>query len=101
VIGDYGRPYAFHKNIGTGTGLKLKLIGNENALAGLKARIKYSNGNLGPMFEYSPKQGFRNSKSRSIIFAHSKDVESILIDHHLGESIIPVTEGKRRFSVNY
>ena len=101
VIGDNGRPYAFHENIGTGTGLKLKLIGNENALAGLKARIKYSNGNLGPMFEYSPKQGFRNSKSRSIIFAHSKDVESILIDHHLGESIIPVTEDKRKYSVNF
>ena len=101
VIGDNGRPYAFHENISTGTGLKLKLIGNENALAGLKARIKYSNGNLGPMFEYSPKQGFRSSKSRSIIFAHSKDVESIIIDHHMGESIIPMTEDKREYSANF
>jgi len=101
VIGDSGRPYALHKNITTGTGLKLRLLGNENALAGLKARIKYSNGSLGPMLEYSPKQGFRSSKSRSIIFAHSKDVESILIDHHLGESIIPVAENKREYSVNF
>jgi hypothetical protein len=101
VIGDYGRPYAFHENISTGTGLKLKLIGNENALAGLKARIKYSKGNLGPMFEYSPKQGFRSSKSRSIIFAHSEDIESIIIDHHMGESIIPVTEDKREYSANF
>jgi len=101
VIGDHGRPYALHENIGTGAGLKLKLIGNENSLIGLKARIRHTNGNLGPMFEYSPKQGFRSSKSRSIIFAHSKDVESILIDHHLGGSIIPVTEDKREYSVNF
>ncbi|MDB4530869.1 VCBS repeat-containing protein [bacterium] len=101
IIGDYGKAYAIHTNISNDNGIKLNLQGNDNALVGLKARIRYLNGSLGPVYEYSPKQGFRSSKGRSFIFNNSRNIESILIDHRNKKHVIDIKENIDEYSVYF
>ena len=58
-------------------GIKLKLKGDSLNLIGLKARLRYKDRNKGPIYEYTPKYGYRKEAPNHFIFGVRSPVEAI------------------------
>jgi len=73
-------------------GIKLQLNGNTLDLIGLKARLRYRDGSKGPLYEYTPKYGYRKEAPNYFIFGSDSLAVAIEIINgakHIELDILP------------
>jgi hypothetical protein len=79
VIPDYNGGIRYYTNKNPKKGIKLRLNGDSTKLIGLKARLRYKDGSKGPLYEYTPKYGYRKEAPSHFIFGVRSPVEAIEI----------------------
>jgi hypothetical protein len=77
VIPDYNGGVRYYTNKTQKQGIKLRLNGDSAKLIGLKARLHYKDGSKGPIYEYTPKYGYRKEAPNHFIFGVRSPVEAI------------------------
>jgi hypothetical protein len=96
IIPSYGAGVRHYKNITPGEGIKLQLTGDSLKLIGLKARLRYRDGSQGPLYEYTPKYGYRKEAANHFIFGIRAPVEAIEI---IGLGELPVVPGQVAYTL--
>ena len=99
IIPNYGSRIVHYKNRNLTRGIKLNMKGNSLDLIGLKARLRYQNGNWGPLYEYSPKYGYRKEAANYFIFGSNQKPEAIEIIGPVARYELPIELGQDSYAL--
>ena len=78
-------------------GIKLKLKGDSLNLIGLKARLRYKDRNKGPIYEYTPKYGYRKEAPNHFIFGVRSPVEAIEVINRSTMQELKIVPGRSTY----
>ena len=81
-------------------GIKLQLNGNTLDLIGLKARLRYRDGSKGPLYEYTPKYGYRKEAPNYFIFGSDSPAVAIEIINSAKHIELDILPGIKTYQLN-
>ena len=99
IIPNYGSRIVHYKNRNLNRGIKLNMKGDSLNLIGLKARLRYQDGNWGPLYEYSPKYGYRKEAANYFIFGYNQKPEAIEIIGPVARYELPIELGQDSYAL--
>jgi len=97
IIPDYNGGIRYYENKDLNRGIKLKLKGDSLNLIGLKARLRYKDGNNGPLYEYTPKYGYRKEAPNHFIFGVRSPVEAIEVIGRSAKQELKIVPGRSTY----